>query len=307
MTVQDSQLKPLIEEAKGIIEMCKPVGEKFILRVLDSGGKDSAVAKHIASQVEGFEGVVHVNTKTGPISQRHSQGVIQQAADNDHDIVVASPATTYEMLVMKYMFPGPGAHNWFYIMLKERSIKKANRELRKGRRGQTILYGTGIRRSESTRRADAPDHTKVSGSEIWINPLINWTQQDIVNYMDLHNLSVRNFHHSLDCACGAFAQPGERERLMEDPDMAEYITRLEAMVTQARELKVLQKKYDDSVEVPDKSLCRWGHGSRGQKINATPPGAISLCNDCEGRLDRNGDVGIDPDEMMLRVKEARNG
>jgi phosphoadenosine phosphosulfate reductase len=300
----DTRLKPLIDEANGILAMCEPRGP-YIMRGLFSGGKDSMVATHLAAQRENMEGVAYVATNTGPVSHEHSAEVAKLADQYEWHMLTASPATTYEMLVIKEGFPGPGAHSWMYQMLKERSIRKISAQLRKGRRGVKLVYISGIRRAESQQRADAPEFTEKTKTERWVNPLVNWHDEDIANYMDLCGLSVPNFHHSVDCGCGAYAQPGERERLMEHPRQKIYITGLEMIVNQARHLQQMQADAGYGGKVIPEQFCKWGHGLNGQDIKAPKPGAVSMCNDCSGKLAKDGSVGVDPDDEMARVAQIR--
>lgn len=298
MITQDSYLKPLIEEAIDIIERNRPPRRDATVRSLFSGGKDSLVTTHIAQTVRGFNGVCYVNTKTGPLSQEHALSTQQQAAGFGWDWLEKSPATTYSMLVVKSGFPGPGSHSWMYRMLKERSIKQLTKAVRKADKVDFVLYTTGIRRHESQRRANAPETKTVSRNEVWVSPIINWRNEDVRNYLDLTGLSVAHYHHSVDCGCGAFAQPGEREEMLAHPKQRVYVLALERMVREAATIASVTGE----PPIPER-FCQWGHGLSGKGSKNEPIDAVSICNDCHGRLAKNGDVGVDVDAEMVKRKQ----
>lgn len=300
----DTRLKPLIDEAIGIMSMAKPMSS-YTVRALNSGGKDSAVSTDLSERyMSNFAGVAYVNTQTGPISQEHSLLVQAQAYNNKWHFLSASPATSYEMLVIKSGFPGPAAHSWMYQMLKERSIRQITKKARKS--GQTLIYITGIRRAESQQRSNAPEITNKTKTEKWVSPLVNWEDEDIRNYMDLTGLKVPYFHHSVDCGCGAYAQPHEREEMLEHPKQKTYILSLESMVKQSRAIQKMQfdAGYDVKNPIPE-AFCKWGHGLNGDAIKAPRIDAVSICNDCKGQLNTAGNVGSDPDVEMLRLKRIK--
>lgn len=304
-----SKIQSLIDDAHGILSMCRKADKREIYRGLFSGGKDSLVACHLAATYFGdeWDGVAYVNTDTGPISHRHAAMVQRMAAEQGWDIVTASPSTTFPMLVVKMGFPGPGMHGVFYRMLKERSVRTISQILRKGHRGYHIYYVTGIRRAESTRRSDSPTHWDETKTKRWVSPLLNWREEHVREYMVIHGLSVPNMEHSVDCGCGAFAKPGEREMLMQDEEQRQYILNLEAMVELARRNKeaAIKGGFGDGSQIKPE-FCKWGHGLNSGDVTENEGNPISLCNDCIGQLtaDRSR-VGVDPDEMMIAAKRDR--
>lgn len=303
LTTNDTRLNELIADAHRIIKdgLAQRKNADVYMYILFSGGKDSIVTSKIVEHYPEFRGAIYVNTDTGPISQDHAQIVSEYADAQNWQFYTDKPATTFPMLVVKSGFPGPGSHNWMYRMLKERVINQIKKRLRESARKQDLVFATGIRKYESTRRSESPEIVDKTKSERWISPILNWRDEDVRDFIDLFNIDVPNYHHSLDCGCGAFAQPGERDHLMQDERQKFYIEGLETMVYQAREIQRLQ---GDANAIPTE-FCRWGHGGRGVEVDADDPGSISLCNTCVGKLDSVGNVGLDPDWEMLRVKKIQ--
>lgn len=67
-----------------------------------------------------------------------------------------------------------------------------------------IMFVTGVRRAESSARADTPEHSR-NGSSVWVNPLVDWQESDILQYRLDHNLPENPFYaitnNSGDCLC----------------------------------------------------------------------------------------------------------
>jgi phosphoadenosine phosphosulfate reductase len=76
---------------------------------------------------------------------------------------------------------------------------------------------TGIRRDQSSRRADARVVEYRDDGLVKINPLISWTQQDVWRYIEFHNLPYhplyKQGYRSIGCApCTRAVAEGEDER-----------------------------------------------------------------------------------------------
>lgn len=295
----DKLLESKIEESHGILSMCSTHN----LWALYSGGKDSIVAAHIVSQwlPDSFQGVIHVRTETGPKSVEQSNLAIDNAKALGWQVIEVSPNITYEMLVVKYGFPGPPSHRYMYQYLKERPLNQAKKIARKKGKSSKLSFVTGIRHAESQRRANAPEFSMKAGVR-WISPLINWTQQDVLDYIETHNL---NYEASQDCLCGAFAHFGEREEIREHHSgQAAYWDYLERMVSLSQQRQRLEA--DLGTFNPEKVIlsthCKWGHGLGSSSEMPYESDVISICNDCHGQLDENGNMGIDPDRMLLEYQ-----
>ena len=298
-------LEELIDEAKGIISMHQPYNGT--VWSLFSGGKDSLVATHIASQMTGFAGVVHIRTLTGPISVEHSESAEARAQELGWRVLSFEPTQTYSMMVKEWGFPGPPAHSWMYRHLKERQIAKAVRAIK--RETKKFAFVTGKRRFESQRRMrTTKEANKVSG-RWWINPLANWKTEHVLAYMDNYDLSA-NLSKSQECLCGAFAHPGERDEIMAQSEGHKaWILGLEKIVVASREQQVLEYELGmrDKKDVIDKSRCRRGHGIGSSSEQPTDDDGNTICSTCDGRLaaDGSGNVGIDPDAEMIAIRQHK--
>ena len=133
----------------------------------------------------------------------------------------------YEDIVTRHGFPGPDAHRYLYIQLKERAIDALVRDHTVRRSSwremvvavlrqsyamplqyQQCLYAalleayplfmqesrrkallvTGVRRQESARRMGHVQAEKVEGRRVWLAPLLNWTKEDVLNHLDFADL-----------------------------------------------------------------------------------------------------------------------
>jgi 3'-phosphoadenosine 5'-phosphosulfate sulfotransferase (PAPS reductase)/FAD synthetase len=132
-------------------------------------------------------------------------------SDQKWPLEVAGTNVSYEWLVLRFGFPGPGMHSVFMRWLKERGID----QFRKHNPG--ALLASGVRRGESARRFGTVREWNVLGKMVVWAPLINWTTEEVWAYMRQHNLPRSPCYATLgvsgDCLCGAFAEKNEREAL----------------------------------------------------------------------------------------------
>lgn len=278
------RLQPLIDEAFGILAMnSSRVGKKTIVRALFSGGKDSITTAHLASHLPEWRGVGHVRTNTGPAAERHSDHSIKIAEQFGWDVIERTPSESLAGMVAQFGLPGPAAHNWMYRHLKERAIRKITSAARKPK--ERIVYATGIRRAESANRQKAATElTVLTDLEWWTNPIINWQDHDVMEYVNYFGLEVPSIGHSLDCFCGSYAKPEEREWLMIDhPDQYAYVLLLEDIAKAGHQIQVLEVKRDYRKSAFPEQFCKWGHGLNMKDIRADCKVKGSLCVNCDGK------------------------
>jgi 3'-phosphoadenosine 5'-phosphosulfate sulfotransferase (PAPS reductase)/FAD synthetase len=202
------------------------------LYAMFSGGNDSLVSTHIASQDPNFGGAVHVNTGIGIEQTRE---FVRETCEREGWPLfeLHPPALTYDEMVLKNGFPGPGAHLYCYVWLKERAVRKFVSE-QHGR----VLLATGVRTAESKRRMGKAKWNTVEGRKVWIAPILDWPALATRRYAAKHNLPTNPvsdaLHMSGECLCGSFAQAGERDLIGAFyPDAIERIERLEAKARRA--------------------------------------------------------------------------
>lgn len=230
---------------------------------LVSGGNDSTVASHLACEFgPRLDALVHINT--GIAVPETLDYVRSFASWLEVPLIEKSAPRSYEDLVMKYGFPGPAAHRFMYIWLKERALRQVRREAQMGQR-RRVLFITGVREQESRRRMGSVQPIKRDGNTVWVAPIASFTTRDVVDYRMQHGLPANEvadlLHMSGECLCGAFSKPGELSWLsMFYPDVAARIRRLEA------------RAHDAGLK-----SCHWGPQS-SRELRGPSPGP--LCSDC---------------------------
>jgi phosphoadenosine phosphosulfate reductase len=157
MLLSDSEkpreLEELCESALAVIDSGFAAGAQ-VMAPLFSGGHDSLVACHLASQHHRFTRTVH-HIDTGIGAQYTRQFVESVCQQQGWDLKVHKSVATYERFVSKLGFPGPGAHQWVYNWLKDRCLGS----IVKGRL-KTLLI-TGCRSQESIRRMGHVEPVKI--------------------------------------------------------------------------------------------------------------------------------------------------
>lgn len=199
---------------------------------LFSGGHDSLCSTHVAAQHPRFSGAITVFTSIGLARTRRY--VYDTCKGYGWPLKIYRPeiADRYATTVRAYGFPGPAQHSRMYRHLKQEQIRRALRE-HKLHRNDRIMFVTGVRAAESSRRMNAniaPIDKR--GVAIWVQPIVEWEASDKREYMERHALPrnpvVDLLCMSGECLCGAFAQPGEMASLeLHFPREAAELHRLE--------------------------------------------------------------------------------
>lgn len=230
-----------------------------------SGGHDSLVAAHFASQHPSFTGCLHINTGIGIEQTR--QFVRDTCAEHDWLLKEYHPPVSYEEIVLKWGFPGPKGHTIIYNRLKERCLRQWTREYKRFWKDRVVVV-TGVRRAESRRRMGTLTEINRDGARVWCAPIINWTAKHKAEYIAKHGLKtnpvVALLCMSGECLCGAFAKPGEREEIeLWFPDAAAEISRIEALAREAGVHAV------------------WG--TPPPRREKTEKASMALCHSCEAK------------------------
>lgn len=243
------------------IEEHGPIRATFLLL---SGGNDSMVLLDVC---EAFASeIVHINTGIG--IPETTEFVRKVVADRGRELTEMTPPESYESCVLGRWrgLPGPGAHQFTYTMLKERCIEQLLRDHRT-KRGQRFMLLTGARQAESERRMGNAEPVRREGGQVWVNPIVRWSNELMALYRGVQGLPVnevtKHLHMSGECLCGAYAKPGELEMIrFFYPAFAERIDALEA------EAKAAGLPY-----------TTWGEKRASQKKTKPSP----LCSTCEWR------------------------
>ncbi|MBA2396165.1 MAG: hypothetical protein H0V70_25855 [Ktedonobacteraceae bacterium] len=207
--------------------------------LLCSGGYDSVIASYLSDEMircgqrRGYWGavqphLVYINTKIGIEKNRdfvHRFANLFIGGDRFSEYVTPE---SYEDWCFRHGFPGPSAHRWMYIRLKERCIKhlvsvstyqidkKILHEVLNGMqvlhplvqhflleqiciemrkafqaRKKKIMFITGVREQESARRARHVTPIQTRGREIWVSPLAGWSKEEVMMVHQWHRI-IRN-------------------------------------------------------------------------------------------------------------------
>lgn len=233
---------------------------------LFSGGHDSLVSTHYAMSHDEADEVVHVNTGIGIEQTR--EFVRETCERQGWPLVELHPPISYDEIVHAEGFPGPAAHRFMYVRLKEKPLRELIRS-RRVRGGQRATLVTGARTSESSRRMGhvKPMVRDEKNPWDWFAPIHDWSKPDCNDYIERHDGLRRNevtdlLHMSGECLCGSFARPGELDEIATwFPETASRIHKLEVAVRDSGH-----------------PACRWGirppnvHRSQMQ---------LPMCIDCE--------------------------
>jgi 3'-phosphoadenosine 5'-phosphosulfate sulfotransferase (PAPS reductase)/FAD synthetase len=94
-------------------------------------------------------------------------------------------------------------HKIYFYYLKQR-VFRALVQKYKTHNHDRIMFITGVRRDESKERADTPEVQR-TGSAVYVNPLVYWTDEDIYLYRMKHELPINPFYETFrnsgDCLC----------------------------------------------------------------------------------------------------------
>lgn len=261
-TVTPRPLNHKVADARAILDEAIEEHGLEIMFGMFSGGHDSLIATHLASQYRQFRAACHIPTSIGV---RQTREFVHQTCDeHGWPLEEHSGPRSYRSLVLEYGFPGPGGHMYMYSWLKQRAVRKLVRAHKVGHRGRIGLV-TGVRKAESVRRMGHVEPVYRDGAQVWIAPLIDFTDDDKNLYIDLHQLRrnpvVANLCMSGECLCGAFAHEGE---------LAELAVFYPEVAAEIRSLMDEAK----AAGVHD----RWGE-------RPPPKGKQNMCQQCELKFD----------------------
>ncbi len=193
-------------------------GHGYVATVcLFSGGGDSGVLAHRCRSA--YDELVFIDTGTAVPGVR--EHVVSFAKQLGKPLRILEAGEAWRDLVLKHGgFPGPAGHARAFTRLKERQIDAALRLYKAesgGHRNSRVLFLTGKRRAESSRRSVTTVGVDRTRAKVFANPLVNWSNERMRAYRTAHALPISDptalCHRSMECNCGAFAAPGEREML----------------------------------------------------------------------------------------------
>lgn len=203
-----------LEQARRMIGVAVKLYRPRKVWALCSGGNDSLCSTHIAMGTGLCDGVASINTTIGLQQTRdHLTSVAERFG---WPLRWLSPPVPYLELCRTHGMPGPGNHPLIYTRLKERCVRRLIRDSKRGPKDRVVLI-SGIRLSESVRRMGNAEPIHREFSAVWVAPIINWDNEDKTVYQIEHAIPRNPVTPILgisgECLCGAFAKPGEREKI----------------------------------------------------------------------------------------------
>jgi 3'-phosphoadenosine 5'-phosphosulfate sulfotransferase (PAPS reductase)/FAD synthetase len=277
MNIQD-RIKQAVDRLASAVTEFEPIA----VFALFSGGHDSFSSSYIASLSASFSGAVHINTGIGIPGTRdyvrdtaNARGwrLLEYKATENVKADGTPDPQIYADIVRAHGFPGPFGHRMMYSKLKERQLRRLERDVGasgRGKKPKRIIYVSGCRSAESNRRMANTDEVNVDGRRVWVAPIHDWTKADTNELLEVanqpRNLIVDLIHKSGECLCGAFAKKTELAELNLWPQT--------------------RPAYDAIVKLQEEIGPRfgWGWGERPLKNHKTQPGLFgtnALCWSCD--------------------------
>jgi len=274
-----------LQRSKEILAHAINDHEPVATRLLFSGGHDSLVSTHVAHRLLTELGaphrVLHIDTTVGiPENEQY----VKDCADRfgwDLRIIRNEEhrGKSYDEWVRdEETFPMPQDHMWMYAHLKREAIRQIVRE-QKGKRGDRVLFVTGVYSDESNRRAGYHQVEKRDGAQVWLNPCFEWSDANMGQYRVENDLPVNEVAAALgksgECLCGAYAHPGDLEAVRRVcPSLARRFERLSEEISPSSDHEM---KWDMD-ELPE----QWKQEANGQcnAFRETPERTGPLCHDC---------------------------
>jgi 3'-phosphoadenosine 5'-phosphosulfate sulfotransferase (PAPS reductase)/FAD synthetase len=183
-----------------------------------SGGNDSTVLAHWAKGQMGgrLDAAVFVDTSIAAPGVR--EFVEDFCAEREIKLLVyETPYSEFVAMCREHGMPGPGTHLYSYVRLKERQIDALVAD-HKERWKDRIMLLSGARRAESVQRMGSAVPVERDGAQVWVNPLIDWSNEEMREYRERHALPTSDaaalLHRSGECNCLAYSSRGEREMLL---------------------------------------------------------------------------------------------
>lgn len=239
-----------------------------------SGGNDSATCHALAVELGlPITMTIHGRTRCG------LQATTDHVCANygfDAPLFIADAGTAYEDYVLRKGFFGKGvsAHGFAYRILKAEPFRKVvSAELRKGKRGVSVLLLNGAFKAESAnRKANLHRVRKDPGApqNFWFNLIHDWTPEFRDEYLTSRNVPINPVAKALcrsgECMCGTMQTDAQRiEAAALDPVWGDWLDSLEA-------------------EARERHGFGWGEGLKKPAKHQSDL-FMPMCVDCSGESD----------------------
>ena len=273
--LHESSLDELLTESDSILSEAINKYSPSKIFACFSGGDDSLTTALVASRHPQFTGCIHINTGIGiPATNEYVRKTCHQRG---WPLVELHPTDkSYEEFVLEHGFPGPAAHRYCYVWLKERALNWFVSNIAKNSTHDRVMLVTGVRLQESRRRMGSVQKIQRQGCKVWVAPILYWSKRDCLNFIEregaTRNEVVELLHMSGECLCGAFANNDKSNELGQVklwfPKMA---ARIEALQVKAKEAGV---------------HCKWGEAPPEERRALTDEDfpLFSMCQRCDAFL-----------------------
>ena len=229
---------------------------------LVSGGKDSLSTAEVLSRAGKLTACV--SFETGVSTPDWKAFVIKTCADRGWPLEFYTTDESYDDLVIKYGFPGPGKHRIFMNYLKGRCVRKFKKAHPRG------VLASGTRLNESDRRLINTKPVSIWENVPILTPIYDWTTEQTWEFFWSCGFVRAPAYDTLtisgDCLCGAFARQGEAEIMgLHYPQIAARFDALGA-----------------EIESKHPSRCKWGWGWNQPRKKSAKEAAICVeCGDAD--------------------------
>lgn len=223
-----------------------------------SGGKDSMATVKVLADADRLLGCVAF--ETGVSTPDWKDFVADTCAKHGWPIEFYKTPSSYDDLVRKFGFPGPGKHGLFMNYLKGRCVRQFRKRHPDG------ILASGTRINESDRRAISTKPVSVWEGAPILTPIYDWTTERTWHFFRANNFQRSPAYQTLgisgDCLCGAFAEKDEADKVhYHYPCVGK---RLEALGHEIRDTQPTR--------------CEWGWGWNRPRRKSAKEAA--LCVEC---------------------------
>jgi len=229
-----------------------------------SGGKDSWSTLQVLAEADRLEGAVALSTGVSTPDWRDF--LVTECRARSIPLEFHHTDTSYDDLVRKFGFPGPGMHQQFMTYLKGRAVREFRRKHPNG------ILASGTRKDESQRRFNNTKPVSFWEGVPILTPIYDWSTDETWAYFNKHGFKRAPAYSFLmvsgDCLCGAFAVQGEAEALrLGYPKIADRFDALGREIQDAFPRR-----------------CQWGWGWK-EKRKGKSTREAALCQECGDNAD----------------------
>ena len=195
-----------------------------------SGGKDSTLAAIEMSRRNKLEGVVYIDTGIG--LNETKEYVEELCSNSGWNLKVFKGYTSYDSYILKHGFPTPSGHSQIMHILKLDAVRKFI-SWHKREMGNTPLLFSGVRKSESKRRARWAVKFQLYEGAYWECPIFDYNTDQVWNLHHQYKIPFNSAYDTIgksgDCLCGAFGNLTEKKMIGKYyPYLSDHISHLEA-------------------------------------------------------------------------------